>query len=595
MNLSFSGCGFLGIYHIGVASCFKEHAPQIVESCKFAGASAGAIVSCCLMCGCCLGECTNFTLRLATKARSRTLGPLHPSFNINKILREALRQVLPSNAHELATGRLFISLTRVSDKQAVIVSEYESKEELIQALLCSSFVPFYSGLIPPKFRGERYVDGGLSDNLPILDEHTVTVAPFAGESDICPKDLSSNFLHINIVNTSMQCSAKNLYRMSHALFPPDPEELSNMCRQGFDDTLVYLQQNNLISCIRHLTVRSSITTKSLLEDGASEDVNESVMAHHNHNEEDCPECKKKLQVALLDSLPPSVVSALQTACDSVNNGLINYFFSTRPVRLLSIAVTPWMLPIDIIYNYGVKFLEWLPSMPQDIQAMFRELSEIIQELITQFLHQRHSYSARFTCQLAITEVKCEKEKRRKLVKKRKASEIGPMIRNYNIGFAVDFNTQEKDTMGSLQSLEGHIDKISMEDIHFEQRDEAGSLSYYPNSEKPSQTNGAPCQQLFDTFEQCLHVTNHLDSVLSYHYQDPNNKGCYKFAEIYSLKGVPINIPETDTDTSQTTASDMDLSWDSYVEMKPEIEDEIEAFIDSAMCLPEFDSDSYNQE
>ncbi|ESO97529.1 hypothetical protein LOTGIDRAFT_104376 [Lottia gigantea] len=355
MNFSFSGCGFLGIYHIGVASCFKTHAPQLIESCKFAGASAGAIVSCCLMCGCCLGECTNFTLRLATKARSRTLGPLHPSFHINKILREALRQVLPENAHEIASGRLFISLTRVSDKQAVIVSQYDSKEELIQALLCSSFVPFYSGLIPPKFRGERYVDGGLSDNLPILDEHTITVAPFAGESDICPKDPSSNFLHINIVNTSMQCSAKNLYRMSHALFPPDPEELSNMCRQGFDDTLVFLQQNSLISCTRHLTVRSSITTKSLTEDESMLDsLNSPSTSHNNHNEDECPECKKKLQVALLDSLPPSVVYALQTACDSVNKGLVNYFYSTRPIRLLSIVFTPWMLPVEIVYNTGVK-------------------------------------------------------------------------------------------------------------------------------------------------------------------------------------------------------------------------------------------------
>ena len=29
MNLSFSGCGFLGLYHLGVASCFKTYAPHI--------------------------------------------------------------------------------------------------------------------------------------------------------------------------------------------------------------------------------------------------------------------------------------------------------------------------------------------------------------------------------------------------------------------------------------------------------------------------------------------------------------------------------------------------------------------------------------
>lgn len=56
MNFSVAGCGFLGIYHIGVASCLKQHAPHLLETAKFAGASAGAIVSCCLICDCCLGE-----------------------------------------------------------------------------------------------------------------------------------------------------------------------------------------------------------------------------------------------------------------------------------------------------------------------------------------------------------------------------------------------------------------------------------------------------------------------------------------------------------------------------------------------------------
>ena len=29
MNISFSGCGFLGLYHVGVASCIKTYAPQL--------------------------------------------------------------------------------------------------------------------------------------------------------------------------------------------------------------------------------------------------------------------------------------------------------------------------------------------------------------------------------------------------------------------------------------------------------------------------------------------------------------------------------------------------------------------------------------
>ena len=43
MNFSFAGCGFLGVYHMGVASCLQKNVPDLVATCNFAGASAGAI------------------------------------------------------------------------------------------------------------------------------------------------------------------------------------------------------------------------------------------------------------------------------------------------------------------------------------------------------------------------------------------------------------------------------------------------------------------------------------------------------------------------------------------------------------------------
>lgn len=55
MNLSFAGCGFLGIYHVGVAVCFKKYAPHLLLE-KISGASAGALAACCLLCDMPLGE-----------------------------------------------------------------------------------------------------------------------------------------------------------------------------------------------------------------------------------------------------------------------------------------------------------------------------------------------------------------------------------------------------------------------------------------------------------------------------------------------------------------------------------------------------------
>lgn len=55
MNLSFAGCGFLGIYHVGVAVCFKKYAPHLLLE-KIGGASAGALAACCLLCDLPLGK-----------------------------------------------------------------------------------------------------------------------------------------------------------------------------------------------------------------------------------------------------------------------------------------------------------------------------------------------------------------------------------------------------------------------------------------------------------------------------------------------------------------------------------------------------------
>lgn len=69
---------------------------------------------------------------------------------------------------------------------------------------------------------QRYVDGGVSDNVPLLDaKTTITVSPFYGEHDICPKVKSTNFFQVNVTNLSLRLCARNLHLLTRALFPPD--------------------------------------------------------------------------------------------------------------------------------------------------------------------------------------------------------------------------------------------------------------------------------------------------------------------------------------------------------------------------------------
>ena len=52
MNLSFAGCGFLAIYHLGVAKALMMHGRKFLMNVqRFAGASAGALVAAALAVG----------------------------------------------------------------------------------------------------------------------------------------------------------------------------------------------------------------------------------------------------------------------------------------------------------------------------------------------------------------------------------------------------------------------------------------------------------------------------------------------------------------------------------------------------------------
>uniref|UniRef100_A0A669QMT2 Patatin like phospholipase domain containing 1 n=1 Tax=Phasianus colchicus TaxID=9054 RepID=A0A669QMT2_PHACC len=215
-SLSFSGSGFLVLYQIGVVQSLLELAPELLKSaCKVYGSSAGSLIAAAVVCGI-------MFYANAREVRKTLLGPLSPKCSLLANIRDVLQCRLPEDSYQMASGRLHISLTRVVDGQNVMVSEFSSKEELIQALLCSCFLPIYCGFIPPSYRGVRYVDGGFTGLQPVssLEEAVITVSPFTGELDICPRDCPAIFYCFQIFNGSIQISVENLCRISYALFPP---------------------------------------------------------------------------------------------------------------------------------------------------------------------------------------------------------------------------------------------------------------------------------------------------------------------------------------------------------------------------------------
>ncbi|XP_057658020.1 uncharacterized protein LOC130894966 isoform X1 [Diorhabda carinulata] len=586
MNLSFAGCGFLGIYHVGVACCFRKYAPQLLLD-KISGASAGAIAACCLICDLPIGDMTSDVLRVTTDARSRSLGAFSPSFNINKLLLENLEKFLPQDAHIKCTGKLHVSLTRVCDGKNVVVSQFDTREELIQVLLASAFIPLFSGLIPPKFKGYRYMDGGYSDNLPTLDENTITVSPFCGESDICPRDDSSQLFHINVANTSIELSKHNMYRIVRILFPPKPEILSNMCKQGFDDALRFLHRNNLINCTRCLAVQSTFVVSETLEEDLEYDPQ-------------CKECKLHRQEALVSNVPESVLSQFQEAIDKANNGLLNWLFKHRGMKLLSVLTLPYTLPADVMYATFTKF-QSLPRKKGGSLVFYRdfaqfdfksfvgrtfdsktyqfellgnavlttpslacyqhiykekrfmvaapqlgngawEVSKVLMDKMTFLLkkinRKRQQLSAKITCQLDITEYGKN---------------------NYDVESCQEVESENKMNLNFTVQLEDR-------DLPINESPVRKFNTKKILQRKPSLTVNRTETLDNDTFDHILQVTSHHDTIMAYYYLDENNK--VKVTEIFDVTDSDSPIVQTTEEINLNTNLEFDDDWTNQTDWLP---------------------------
>ncbi|XP_041785096.1 1-acylglycerol-3-phosphate O-acyltransferase Pnpla3-like isoform X1 [Anopheles merus] len=542
MNLSFAGCGFLGIYHVGVAVAFKKYAPHLLLH-RISGASAGALAACCLLCDMPLGEMTSDFFRVVNEARSHSLGPFSPRFNIQTCLLEGLQKFLPPDAHERVNGKLHISLTRVYDGKNVIVSQFNSREDLLQALLCACFIPVFSGLLPPRFHGVRYMDGAFSDNLPTLDENTVTVSPFCGESDICPRDNSSQMFHVNWANTSIELSKENINRFGRILFPPKPEILSSFCQQGFDDALNFLHRNNLISCTRCLAVQSTF----VVAEQPSACLEEKILEEYDPECSECQECTQHRKNALVGSMPDNVLTVFQTYIEQANKGLINWVFRHRGGKLLTALSLPAILPADIVCATLTKlatlavpdrmrFLAQLenrlayrlmgaaPSIGKQIWAMsefvLKNLNTILLRVRRRQKQQQQQLTANLQCQIALTE--------------------------YN----------QSQQQQQLQQHHQHSHRSSIIDMRMEDGKPFGKEI------TPSYSSAGHHSAMgdLDTFDHILQVSSHHDAMYAYYYMDEDNK--VKVTEIFDMSESDNPALQTANELEANQQLEFDTDWET---------------------------------
>ncbi|MFY0688586.1 MAG: patatin-like phospholipase family protein [Cyclobacteriaceae bacterium] len=157
IGVALSGGGARSIVHLGMLQALEE---MDVKPSYISGASAGAIVG----------------ALYATGRNPRDILEIIINFNFRRVLTPALNwrgflklekalgkldQLFSDNSFESLEIPLVVSATNLS-KGAV---KYFKKGQLIQPLIASCSIPVLFN--PVKINGVAYVDGGITDNMPV--------------------------------------------------------------------------------------------------------------------------------------------------------------------------------------------------------------------------------------------------------------------------------------------------------------------------------------------------------------------------------------------------------------------------------------------
>ncbi|KAL3635268.1 hypothetical protein CASFOL_019815 [Castilleja foliolosa] len=239
-GFSFSAAGLLFPYHLGVARLLIEKG-YIKETTPLAGSSAGAIVCAVIASGASMEDALKATKILAEDCRLRGT-----AFRLGAVLRDILDQFLPDDVHIRSNGRVRIAVTEILWRpRGLLVDKFDSKEDLINAVFTSSFIPGYLAPRPATmFRNRLCIDGGLTLFMPPTSAaETVRVCAFP-----------TSRLGFQGIGISPDCNPENRASprelFNWALEPAADDILDKLFELGYQDAAVWAKENPVEKIVR---------------------------------------------------------------------------------------------------------------------------------------------------------------------------------------------------------------------------------------------------------------------------------------------------------------------------------------------------------
>ncbi|KAK7328249.1 hypothetical protein VNO77_22352 [Canavalia gladiata] len=232
-GFSFSAAGLLFPYHLGVAQFLIQNG-YIKATTPLAGSSAGAIVCAVIASGASMEEALNATKILADDCRNRGT-----AFRLGAVLRDILVKFLPDDVHIRSNGRVRVAVTQLLWRpRGLLVDQFDSKEDLINAVFTSSFIPGYLAPRPATmFRNRLCIDGGLTLFMPPTSAaQTVRVCAFPASR-----------LGLQGIGISPDCNPENVSSprqlFNWALEPAEDAILDRLFELGYLDAAVWAKEN----------------------------------------------------------------------------------------------------------------------------------------------------------------------------------------------------------------------------------------------------------------------------------------------------------------------------------------------------------------
>ncbi|PNW85631.1 hypothetical protein CHLRE_03g195500v5 [Chlamydomonas reinhardtii] len=252
LGFGFSAGGFLYPYHLGVL--WELHELDILKDYKvqMAGASAGSLAVATYNCGLEPEKATQALHEFAENCRANGT-----RYRLGGLLKDFLHAYLPDDAHERCRGNTHVALTRLFPVvRSELISEFESKDDFVNALLTSCHIPFYfNGSWMTEFRGRFYMDGGVAAFIPRPPTpHAVKVCCFpVNEVLATVQDRVAQYERVAaLLDVAISPDASEPWPFSYpqmvswALVPADDDMLRYMINKGRRDARAWAQRMELV-------------------------------------------------------------------------------------------------------------------------------------------------------------------------------------------------------------------------------------------------------------------------------------------------------------------------------------------------------------